>query len=70
MILELNSCGNVLYPELLCTIAGPMGTIIAGLAHGGLKTSTVKYLKQLGEQLDGGKLRVRSRRCIELDVAW
>ena len=32
------------------------------LAYGGLKTSTVRRLEQLGEQLDGGKKRVRSRR--------
>ena len=39
------------------------------LAHGGLKTSTVKRLEQLGEQLDGGKARVRSRRVDERPVA-
>ena len=39
------------------------------LAYGGLKTTTVKYLKQLGEQLDGGKLRVRSRRADDRPVA-
>jgi hypothetical protein len=32
------------------------------LAYGGLKTSTVKRLEELGEQLDGGNPRVRSRR--------
>jgi hypothetical protein len=32
------------------------------LALGGLKTSTVRRLEQLGEQLDGGKAHVRSRR--------
>ena len=39
------------------------------LAYGGLKTTTVKYLKQLGEQLDGGKKRVRSRRADDRPVA-
>ena len=39
------------------------------LAHGELKTSTVKRLEQLGEQLDGGKARVRSRRVDERPVA-
>ena len=32
------------------------------LALGGLKTSTVRRLEQLGEQLDGGKAHIRSRR--------
>ena len=35
---------------------------IQELAHGGLKASTVKRLERLGEQLDGGKASVRSRR--------
>lgn len=39
------------------------------LAHGGLKTATVKRLEQLGEQLDGGKKRVRSRRADDRPVA-
>ena len=39
------------------------------LAYGGLKTSTVKRLQQLGEQLDGGKKRVRSRRADDRPVA-
>ena len=38
------------------------------LAHGGLKTSTVKRLEQLGEQLDGGKARIRSRRVDDRPV--
>jgi hypothetical protein len=32
------------------------------LAYGGLKVSTVRRLEELGDQLDGGKQRVRSRR--------
>jgi hypothetical protein len=32
------------------------------LAYGGLKASTVRRLEELGDQLDGGNLRVRSRR--------
>jgi len=39
------------------------------LAHGGLKTSTIKRLEVLGEQVDGGKARVRSRRVDERPVA-
>ena len=39
------------------------------LAYGGLKTTTVKRLQQLGEQLDGGKKRVRSRRADDRPVA-
>ena len=39
------------------------------LAYGGLKTTTVKRLQQLGEQLDGGKVRVRSRRADDRPVA-
>ena len=39
------------------------------LAYGGLKTATVKRLEQLGEQLDGGKKRVRSRRADDRPVA-
>ena len=39
------------------------------LAYGGLKTATVKRLQQLGEQLDGGKVRVRSRRADDRPVA-
>lgn len=38
------------------------------LAHGGLKTSTVKRLEQLGEQLDGGKAKVRRRRANDRPV--
>lgn len=39
------------------------------LAYGGLKTATIKRLEQLGEQLDGGKARVRSRRTDDRPVA-
>ena len=39
------------------------------LAYGGLPTATVKRLEQLGEQLDGGKKRVRSRRTDDRPVA-
>jgi hypothetical protein len=39
------------------------------LAHGGLKTSTIKRLEQLGEQLDGGKAKVRGRRTSDRPVA-
>lgn len=39
------------------------------LAYGGLKTATIKRLEQLGEQLDGGKARVRSRRTDNRPVA-
>ena len=39
------------------------------LAHGGLKTSTVKRLEQMGEQLDGGKAKVRSRRVDDRPIA-
>ena len=39
------------------------------LAYGGLKTNTIKRLEQLGEQLDGGKKRVRSRRADDRPVA-
>ena len=39
------------------------------LAYGGLKTATIKRLEQLGEQLDGGKKRVRSRRTDDRPVA-
>ena len=35
---------------------------IQELAYGGLKPSTVKRLEELGEQLDGGNPKVRSRR--------
>ena len=35
---------------------------IQELAYGGLKPATVKRLEELGEQLDGGTPRVRSRR--------
>ena len=38
------------------------------LAFGGLKTSTVKHLEQLGEQLDGGKAKVRRRRANDRPV--
>jgi len=39
------------------------------LAYGGLKISTIKRLEQLGEQLDGGKKRVRSQRTDDRPVA-
>ncbi len=39
------------------------------LAHGGLKTSTVRHLEKLGEQLDGGNARIRSRRVDDRPVA-
>ena len=39
------------------------------LAYGGLKASTVKRLEELGEQLDGGKKRVRSRRADDRPIA-
>ena len=39
------------------------------LAYGGLPAATVKRLEQLGEQLDGGKKRVRSRRTDDRPVA-
>ena len=39
------------------------------LAFGGLKTSTIKRLEQLGLQLDGGKARVRSRRADDRPIA-
>lgn len=39
------------------------------LAYGGLKTSTIRRLEQLGEQLDGGKARVRSQRHDDRPVA-
>lgn len=35
---------------------------IQELAHGGLKPATVRRLEELGEQLDGGIPKVRSRR--------
>lgn len=35
---------------------------IQELAYGGLRASTIKRLEELGEQLDGGKPRVRARR--------
>lgn len=35
---------------------------IQELAYGGLKPTTVKRLEELGEQLDGGNPKVRSRR--------
>ncbi len=35
---------------------------IQELAYGGLKPATVKRLQELGEQLDGGNPKVRSRR--------
>ena len=35
---------------------------IQELAYGGLKPATVKRLEELGEQLDGGNPKVRSRR--------
>jgi hypothetical protein len=39
------------------------------LAYGGLKTGTIKRLEQMGEQLDGGKKRVRSQRTDDRPVA-
>jgi DUF2924 family protein len=42
---------------------------IQELAYGGLKASTVKRLQELGEQLDGGKPRVRSRRVDNRPIA-
>jgi hypothetical protein len=39
------------------------------LALGGLSQNTVKRLEQLGEQLDGGNKRVRSRRTDERPIA-
>ena len=42
---------------------------IQELAYGGLKASTVKRLEELGEQLDGGNPRVRSRRVDHRPVA-
>jgi hypothetical protein len=42
---------------------------IQELAHGGLKPGTVKYLQQLGEQLDGGKAHVRRRRTDDRPLA-
>ena len=42
---------------------------IQELAYGGLKPSTVKRLEELGEQLDGGNPRVRSRRVDGRPVA-
>jgi hypothetical protein len=42
---------------------------IQELAYGGLKQSTVKRLEELGEQLDGGNPRVRSRRVDGRPVA-
>lgn len=42
---------------------------IQELALGGLKASTVKRLEELGEQLDGGNPRVRSRRVDNRPIA-
>lgn len=42
---------------------------IQELSNGGLKTSTIKRLEKLGEQLDGGKAKVRSRRIDDRPVA-
>ena len=42
---------------------------IQELAYGGLKPATVKRLEELGEQLDGGNPRVRSRRVDGRPVA-
>lgn len=39
------------------------------LAYGGLKAATIKRLEQLGDQLDGGKPRVRSRRTDDRPIA-
>ena len=39
------------------------------LAYGGLKTGTIKRLELLGEQLDGGKKRVRSQRTDDRPLA-
>lgn len=35
---------------------------IQELAYGGLKPATIRHLEELGDQLDGGNPRVRSRR--------
>lgn len=42
---------------------------IQELAYGGLKPATVKRLEELGEQMDGGNPRVRSRRVDGRPVA-
>ena len=42
---------------------------IQELAYGGLRPATVKRLEELGEQLDGGNPRVRSRRVDGRPVA-
>jgi hypothetical protein len=39
------------------------------LAYGGLKPSTVKRLIELGEQLDGGNIKVRKSRVQNLPIA-
>lgn len=39
------------------------------LAYGGLKPETIKRLEQLGDQLDGGKRRVRKQRSNDRPVA-
>jgi hypothetical protein len=39
------------------------------LAYGGLKASTVRRLEELGDQLDGGNPRVRSRRVDNRPIA-
>lgn len=42
---------------------------IQELAYGGLKPATIKRLEELGEQLDGGNPKVRSRRVDGRPVA-
>jgi hypothetical protein len=37
---------------------------IQELIYGGLKPETVRYLEQLGEELDGGRIEVRKRSAI------
>ncbi len=39
------------------------------LEYGGLKPATIKRLEELGEQLDGGKSRVRSRRSYDRPIS-
>lgn len=46
-----------------------LGYRIQELAHGGLPQRTVKHLQQLGDQLDGGKKNVRTKRADERPVA-
>lgn len=42
---------------------------IQELAYGGLSASTVKRLQELGDQLDGGNPRIRSRRVDNRPIA-